>query len=194
MKLIQSIINLFCGIAVICLSSCNDEGTWYLSNEAERYIIDTSIVSFRMEDNYGMSEEFQQCCNAMEQYRYFFTSGECAWEMYGITYSSSINNLLFEYRLLSDLNGTELEIWWNYRNILDYNIDAKKISEGFKPRVSFYDTLTVRNIVYENIIEIDYRKIIDELEPGTPQKIYISGKKGLIKLEFNNDIALERID
>jgi hypothetical protein len=96
--------------------------------------------------------------------------------------------------LRADVENTDLEIEWNQRDRMVYNFSTKRVESGVDANIKFYDTLTVRGIKYQNIIEVDYTEKINEIDNDTPVKTYISGNKGLIRFERKDKIVLERIE
>ena len=96
--------------------------------------------------------------------------------------------------LRANVENTDLEIEWNQKDRLVYNFSTKDIETGVEANIKFYDTLTVRGIKYQDIIELDYTDKINEIDNDTPVKTYISGNKGLIKLVRKDKIVLERIE
>ncbi len=96
--------------------------------------------------------------------------------------------------LRADVENTDLEIEWNQRDRLVYNFGTKIVEFGVDANIKFYDTLTVRGIKYEDIIEVDYSDKINEINNDTPVKTFISGNKGLIRFERKDKIILERIE
>ncbi|MDR2009391.1 MAG: hypothetical protein LBQ22_02790 [Bacteroidales bacterium] len=196
MKHIQSIINSLFIIVILGFSSCNNdlEGTFRLSDEAQKYLIDTTIISFRMEDNYGISEEFYQSNIFYQTHHFFYPLEDAFLENFGISYSSSINRFYFMYVLRADTDHTSMEIEWNQKDMFTMNLNTKEITYGVVPKVSFCDTMTVRNTNYYNIIEIDYTDNINKIDKDTPVKTYISGNKGLIKFIRKDGVILERVE
>lgn len=199
MKLIRS-INKLAVLLIILLffGNCGKdiEGTFYLSNEARKYQIDTTITSIKMVDNYGISEEF-----SMDKYIWFAThhyfsewgtNGDARGETYGVAYNSVVNRFMFMMVLRAHVENTELEIEWNQKDRFSYNFSTMQIEYGIKPEIKFYDTMTVRGVVYFNIIEVNYADKKDEIDDDTPLITYISGKNGLIKLVRKDGIILER--
>jgi hypothetical protein len=199
MKLIRSINRLAALIIVLLFfGNCGKdiEGTFYLSNEARKYQIDTAITSIKMVDNHGISEEF-----FMDQYiwyathHYFIewgTDGDARGETYGVAYTSVVSRFMFMMVLRADVENSELEIEWNQKDRFLYNFSTKQIEDGIKPEIKFYDTMTVSGVVYFNIIEVNYTDKKDEIDKDTPLITYISGKNGLIKLVRKDGIVLER--
>lgn len=180
--------------------SCGNDikGTFYISDEARKYEIDTSIYSFKMIDNYGITEEFYMDKNIWYTTHHYFsewgTDGDAFGETFGVAYNSILNNYFFMFVLRADVENTDLEIEWNQRDRFVYNLEKKIFTDGVVPEISFYDSLVVRDITYKNIIEIDYSKVKNKIDINTPVKTYISGEKGLIKLVRIDNNILERIE
>jgi hypothetical protein len=201
MKHIQLIIKLISIFALLLLlNSCGEdlEGTFYISDEARKYQIDTTITSMRFVDNYGISEEFHTDQNIWYTTHHYFsewgTNGEARGETFGVAYNSTVNGFFFMFVLRADVENTDLEIEWNQRDGLVYNFDTKTVESGVKANIKFYDTLTVRGIKYKDIMEVDYTARINEIDNDTPVKTYISGNKGLIRFERKDKVLLERIE
>ncbi len=121
------------------------------------------------------------------------TDGEAFGETFGVAYISTVNRFLFMFVLRADVEYTELDMEWNHKDRLVYNFADKSIENGVPARVKFYDTLTVRGVEYQDIIEIDYTNKINEIDIDTPVRYYISGSKGLIKFERKDGVILERV-
>jgi hypothetical protein len=201
MKHIQLTIKLISVfILPILLNSCGGdlEGTFYISDEARKYQIDTTITKMQFVDNFGISEEFYIDQNIWYITHHYYsewgTDGEAWGETFGVAYNSTVNGFFFMFVLRADVENTDLEIEWNQRDRLVYNFGTKAIESGVNANIKFYDTLTVRGIKYQDIIEIDYTEKINEIDNDTPVKTYISGNKGLIKFERKDKIILERIE
>lgn len=201
MKHIQSIIKLISVfILLILLNSCGGdlEGTFYISDEARKYQIDSTITTMKFVDNYGISEEFYIDQNIWYTTHHYFsewgTDGEAWGETFGVAYNSSVNGFFFMFVLRADVENTDLEIEWNQRDRLVYNFSTRTVESGVDANIIFYDTLTVRGIKYKDIIEVDYSAKINEIDNDTPVKTYISGNEGLIRFERKDKITLERIE
>lgn len=200
MKALHSINKLIFSLFIVLLfSKCGGdiEGTFYLSEEARKYQIDTSILSVRLIDNYGISEEFYMDQNIWYTTHNYFSEwgvdGKAWGETYGVAYHSSVNRFFFMFVLRADVEHTDLEIEWNQKDRTVFNFATKKTESGVRGRISLYDSLTVRGIRYYNIIELDYSERIDEIDDDTPVKTYISGDKGLLKFIRKDNIVLERV-
>ncbi len=187
-------------IVLVLFNNCGGdiEGTFYISDEARKYQIDTTIISIKLIDNYGISEEFYLDQNIWYTTHHYFSEwgsdGDAWGEAYGVAYNSSVNGFFFMFALRADVDNTDLEIEWNQRDRLVYNFKTQTIESEVVAKINFYDTLTVRGIKYQNIIEVDYTDKINEIDDDTPVRTYISGDKGLIKIERKDGILLERIE
>jgi hypothetical protein len=181
-------------------------GTFYISDNAVKYEADTTITSFKMIDNNGITEEFDLSMDDMiisyDSYGYHHFFSSLNWykkpaygEAFIINYKSVLNNYSFNYTIRATGVYTLMEIEWNNidNNIFSYYFDERKVTSTLKPTVTFLDTMEVRNVVYHNIIEIDYSKIDYLINNNTPVKTYIAGKDGLIKFERKDNVVFERI-
>lgn len=199
--------------------SCTDENidgkTFYISSEAKKYMLETTETSIRMEDNVGLKETFHiekgGFHNLQAPTFIFFEefkgtggfSGTALAEIFGVTYKSVMNQYYFKYSLTSKID-TKLEIdWclddynfssrrWEDNNRFEYNFNTKKVSSKLKPKIKFLDSMVVKNITYQNVIEIDYSSLKDKINENTPIKIYFAGKAGLIKFVPLEGIEVER--
>ncbi|PIF05887.1 MAG: hypothetical protein CSA36_04330 [Draconibacterium sp.] len=201
MKHIQLTIKLISVFTLlILLNSCGEklEGTFYISDEAGKYQIDTTITTMKFVDNLEISETFYMDQNTWYTTHHYFsewgTNGKAWGETFGVAYNSTVNRFSFMFVLRADVDHTDLEIEWNQRDRLVYNFTTKSVESGVDANIKFYDTLTVRGIKYQNIIEVDYTEKINEIDNDTPVKTYISGNKGLIKFERKDKIILERTE
>ncbi len=198
MKRIQLIISALYLTGVVFLYGCGDklEGTFYLSPEAKKYMIDTTVTSFKMVDNNGITEEFFVDGSVWYTTHHYFdewgVDGKASGETYAIAYNSSLNNFFFTFVLRAGIDYSELEMEWNRKDMVLYNFKTKTVVQEPKPKIGFFDTLTVKGIEYKNIIELDYSNV-NGTDDNTPLKTFISGEKGLIKIELKNNITLERI-
>jgi hypothetical protein len=186
-------------VVFIFVISCGNkiEGTFYISEEAQKYMIDTSINSFRMLDNNGVTEEFYLDKYSWYATHHYFsewgTDGEAFGEAYGVAYHSVLNDFFFMFSLRADVEYTQLEIEWNQKDRFVYAFETGKFSSEVNPLLLFYDSLTVNGVVYKDIIEVDYSKKMNEIDFNTPVKTYISGKQGLVKFQRKDSIIFERI-
>lgn len=201
MRLFQLIIKtIFLLIIFILISRCGGdiEGVFYIADEARKYQIDTTVYSFQMIDNNGITEEFYMDRNIWYSTHHYFsewgTEGDASGETFGVAYFSSLNDYFFMFVLRAQVEYTDMEIEWNQRDRLVYNFKTQEITTDIKPKISFYDSISVRNISYGNIIEIDYSDQINNIDRNTPVKTYISGEKGLIKFILKDDIIFIRIE
>lgn len=187
-------------IILIIFNNCGGdiEGTFYISDEVRKYQIDTTITSIELIDNYGISEAFYLDQNIWYTTHHYFnawgTDGDAWGETYGVAYHSTVNGFFFMFVLRADVENTDLEIEWNQRDRLVYNFGTKAVESEVKAKINFYDTLTVRGVTYHDIIEVDYTDKTNETGYDTPVKTFISGNKGLIRLERKDGIILERIE
>jgi len=185
--------------ALLCSCGGDDlEGTYYLSDEAREYMIDTTVTSFRMVDNHGLTDEFYLDGYIWYTLHHYFsewgTEGDAFGETFGVAYMSSVNDYSFMFVLRANVGYTELDVEWNQRDRLTYNFKSGKVTYGVVPGIMFYDTMSVKGITYSNIIEIDYSGRVTEIDDNTPVKTYISGEKGLIKFIRKDNIVFERIE
>ncbi len=180
--------------------SCGDKivGTFYLSEEALKYEIDTTITSFRMVDNHGITEEFYLHSDSWgTSYKYFHewgVDGNAFGETFYVKYLSVLNDFCMTYVLRADVDYSELEVEWGYKDFIRYNFKDKKVVFGTKAKVKFYDSLWVKDHTYGRIIEIDYTDVQDKISEDTPVKTFISGERGLIKFTLKSGVTFERID
>lgn len=201
MKRIQLTIKLLVLLLhLITLHGCGEkiEGTFYISEEAQRYQIDTTIYSFKMVDNYGITEEFYMDKHIWYTTHHYFSEwgvdGTAFGETFGVAYFSVLNDFFFMYVLRADVESTDLEIEWNQRDRFVYNFGTKKVTYGVAPLISFYDSLVIRNIIYRRIIEVDYTSKLSKIDYNTPVKTYISGDKGLVKFIRKDNVVFERVE
>ena len=201
MRLFRSTIKLlFILIVFVLTNNCGGdiEGVYYISDEAREYQFDTTIYSFKMVDNHGITEEFYMDQNIWYSTHHYFsewgTDGKACGETFGVAYYSVLNDYSFMFVLRAQVEYTDMEIEWNQRDRLVYNFKTKKVTTGIEPGILFYDSLSVRDITYGNIIEIDYSYKIRDIDINTPVKTYISGEKGLIKFIRRDNIIFERTE
>ncbi|WP_456376488.1 hypothetical protein [Lutibacter sp.] len=193
MKRIHLIIKfLFIYSLVVSCTPDEPEGIFSLSQEAQKYKIDTTITSFQMIDNNGITEQFY-LRNYLSYYHEPWENG--FFEIYSIEYSSVLNNYNFNIELRADDISSTLQINWNYNDYLYYDFKTTEIyGETTIPILKFYDSIQIQNIIYYDIIEIDYTNKVNKINSKTPIKTYISGEKGLIKLVRKDGNILERIN
>ncbi len=103
MKPIQLISSVFVLFAIIVFYGCEGdkiEGTFYLSDQARKYQIDTAM-SFKMIDNHGITEDFYIDKYIWYSTHHFFSDygNGIIDETFGVAYYSSINNYSFMYVL-----------------------------------------------------------------------------------------------
>lgn len=193
MKHIHLIINgLTMFFFIVSCTPDEPEGIFNLSEEAQKYKIDTTITSFQMVDNNGITEQFY-LNNHNSYYHEPWENGFL--EIYSIEYSSVLNNYNFDVNLRADDISSTLTITWNYFDYFGYDFkDTAIYGEPTLPIVKFYESIQIQNTTYFDIIEIDYANKINKIGDKTPVKTYISGTKGLIKIIRKDGIILERIN
>jgi len=192
------IIILLCLSLYNCERKCDIKGKFYISQNVRKYQIDTTISSFKMVDNYGITEEFYMDKNIWFKTHHYFNEWgsdcEAFGETFGVAYNSSLNDYFFMFVLRADVQDTDLEVEWNQRDRFDYNFGDKKVTYGVIPKILFYDSLVVRGKTYNDIIEIDYSNKINQIDDNTPVITYISGDKGLVKFIRKDNVIMERIE
>ncbi|MBN1951639.1 MAG: hypothetical protein JW801_10575 [Bacteroidales bacterium] len=200
MRPIRSISRLSLFLAVILnLAACGPdiEGTFYLSDEARKYMPDTTVTTIRMVDSHGISEEFYIDQHIWYTTHHYFdewgTNGDAFGESFGIAYISTVNDYFFMYVLRAHVEYTEMTIEWNQKDMLTYNFSSEEIGNMPGAKISFNDSMRVRGTTYDHIIELDYSAIVDEIDESTPVKTYISGSRGLVKFVRQDGIVFERV-
>jgi hypothetical protein len=186
-------------LLIILSNGCGDkiEGTFYLSEKSLKYQVDTTILTFQMIDEYGIVEEFSLVDPYSMGHNYFNewgVDGEAFGEVYYVEYHSVLNDYFFTYYLRADEKFTELDIEWNQQDQCRFNIANGAFEGGVRAEVSFYDSLKVGNIVYRDIIEIDFSQKKNKINEQTPVKTFLSGKTGLVKFVRKDGVVVERID
>jgi hypothetical protein len=182
------------------VNSCGGdiEGTFYISDEARKYQIDTTITTMKFVDNFGISEAFVIDQNTWYTTHHYFNEwgidGDAWGETFGVAYNSTVNGFFFMFVLRADVENTDLVIEWNQKDRLVYNFGTRSVEYGVEANIKFHDTLTVREIIYQDVIEVDYTEKINEIDNDTPVRTYISGNKGLIRFERKDNIILERTE
>lgn len=181
-------------IAVIIYSCTPDEpeGIFNLSEAAQKYKIDTTITSFQMIDNNGLTEGFY-----LNNYNSYFHRpwANGLFEIYNLDYKSVLNNYNFTINLRADDISSTLSLNWNYNNYVYYDFKTTEVyGEKATPILKFYNSITIQNTIYYDIIEIDFSEKTHKIDDKTPVKTYISGEKGLIKLIRKDGVVLERIN
>lgn len=190
--------------------------TFYIASEAKKYMVETTETSISMVDNVGLKETFKIEKGGLHDLQaptfIFFEefkgtgnfSGTASAKIFGVTYKSVMSQYYFKFSLTSKID-TKLEIdWctdtydfssgsWEDNNRFEYNFNTKKVCSKLKPKVVFLDSLRVKNITYQNVIEIDYSGLKNKISENTPIKIYFAGKTGLIKFVPLEGIEVERI-
>lgn len=180
-------------IPFFIVSCIHDEpqGVFDLSEDAQKYKVDSTITSFQMIDNNGIKEEFY----VNDFYSYYHEPWENGFfEIYNIEYTSTLNNYSLRINLNADDISSSLTINWNHNNYSYYYFDTNEIfGDPVNPIIKFHNSIQVQNATYFNIIEIDYTNNIKKIDNKTPVKTYISGNKGLIKFIRKDGVFLERI-
>ncbi len=201
MKRIQLIIKISLFVLIVLfLNNCGEDitGTYYISDEAKNYEIDTTITSINFTDNNGLSESFSLDQDTWYTTHHYFTEwgtgGKAFGETYGLHYTSTVNRFFFMYVLRADVGYTKLEIEWNQTNRSTYNFSTKQVESGIKGKVTFCDSLEVKGVIYRNIVEFDYADNSNAIDDDIPVKTVISGDKGLIKFSRKDGVIFERIE
>ncbi len=156
----------------------DNEGMYYLADEARNYQIDTTVTSFKMIDNYGITEEYYMDGYQNQKHHYYYQGAGWYGEIFDVTYRSVLNDYFFMFSLRALFGDTELWFEMNQQDIIIYNFNKRKVTSDITPAIHFYDSLLVKGIKYDYIIEIDYSDQMDDLYENTPVKTYISGDKG----------------
>lgn len=170
-------------------------------------MIDTTMTSFQMRDNYGITDEF-----TLDIYHYlnpWGTDGRASGEAFGVSYASVVNRFLLSFYLRAGIESSSLIIDWNNYDHFMYDFstmevyaseteisygDSTVIRSAVEPSVDFYNSLEVNGILYKNIIEINYSGEEDAIEDNTPVISYFSGGKGLVRFVLKNGVVFERIE
>jgi hypothetical protein len=179
--------------------SCGDdlEGTYLINDQASIYKPDTTINSFKMIDSYGITDEFYQSNFWYSTHRYLSDWGDEAWyETYGIAYESALNNYFFMIVLRGDIDHTDLEIEWNQKDRINFEFGGGgnlSINENPGIMISQYDTLTVNNVLYTDILEVNLNPSYSDIDKNTPVRTWISGNTGLIMFERKDGVISKRV-
>jgi hypothetical protein len=185
---------LFVVSATICGCGCDSEKEMYQTAEiASKYQMNTRIESFKMVDSYGMTDKFY-IGNYDNRITLVYTGTlySANYRTVGADYMSTLNGYFFTFTIaISD--NVILNMGWNRRNGFEYDFITGKVSGNIVPVVSFYDSLTVKGVTYQDIIEVDYSNRISDIDNNTPVKTYISGAIGLIKFIRKDGVVAERI-
>lgn len=193
MRLTRLIIKLFFIQALVL--SCTEHtpvGTFNLSEEAQKYKIDSTITSFQMIDKNNITEGFY-LDDVLSYYHEPWEDG--LFEIYRVNYFSVINNYSFDVNLRADDISSTLNFNWNYKTNFYYDFKTTEIyGDPRAPSLKFSDSIKIRNTVYYDIIEIDYTNSVNKIKDESILKACVSGKKGLIKLVRKDGNILERIN
>ncbi|MDA3865405.1 MAG: hypothetical protein PF489_01495 [Salinivirgaceae bacterium] len=193
----QSIVAVL--LLFVLLAGCGDKikGTFYLSEKAKMYTIDTTITSFTMIDDVGITEDFVMDRHTWYTQHHYFNNwgvdGDAKGEVFGIAFNSTINNYFFTYVLRADETFSTLEIEWVQKDMFTLNLDSEKIISGKNAHISFLDSLQVNQKTYKNVIMVDYRHMSGETHNKTPVVSYFSAHYGLIKLIRKDGIVSTRL-
>ncbi len=203
-QLNKYIVVISISIFFLILNGCCKDvinGTFYISEEARKYMPDTTIQSFQMIDQNGITDGFYindrnwySTHLYMNQWSEPDRCGEgFKTEDFGIAYSSTINDIFFMIVIRAQPEGTEFEIEWNQLDRIKYNFKTKEITSEQIADIQFVETIEINNKVYENVILFNLENILSDIDNQTPSKIYIAETYGLIKYETQNGIILERV-
>lgn len=185
---------------LLLMYSCGNDikGTFYISDKAQKYEIDTTISTINFVDNNGISESFSLDDDIWYSTHHYFTEwgtkGEAYGETYGLNYTSTVNRFFFMYVIRADVGYTTLEVEWNQTDRTEINFNTEQVESGVNAEITFSDSLEVNGITYRNIIELDYSGNLDAIDDDTPVKTYISGDKGLIKFSRKDGVTFKRIN
>ncbi len=179
-------------------TSCGDdlEGTFLINDEASVFKTDTTIYSFQMIDSHGITDEFYQSNIWYSTHNYMSGWGDEAWyESYGTAYESALNNYFFMIVLRGDIDYSNMEIEWNQTDRINYRFGEQYLDLNGSAGLIIltYDTLTVNEILYHDIMEINLMGSADEIGANTPVKTWISGSTGLIMFERKDGIISKRV-
>jgi hypothetical protein len=178
------------------MTSCGDDlkGTFNICEEAQKYMVDTTIKSFRMVDNYGITETFYMHNSIWyEQHLYYYIAGEAYFQHFGVAYSSVLNDYMFMVTMRADDQDTYMELEWNQRERFGYYFKENRIQATPKPTMSIIASLEVNGFTYFDVIKVDYTAVKDQKDPRTPLITYFASRYGLIKLVVNESVTMERL-
>lgn len=199
-------------LIVFYLSSCckNEiNGTFLVQEIDKKYFPDTTITSFNMIDDNGITDKFH-IRNLGNNHRLLSRHSEpnrCGdgyvVEYYNVQYFSEINNFNLGIEIKNDFDGRFLTFEWNFLFYLVYNFDTKiaklnypYTTEGetdtttYYPNIVFLDSLNVFDVVYKDVIEIDLQEIVADNK--VPKKVYLASDTGLVQFVLKNGITYKR--
>lgn len=186
----------------IFTSCCSNEihGTFYIDDEARKYMPDTTIRHFKMLDQNGITDGFYidettwyKTHIYMSEWGSANRCGDASFsETFGVAYSSTMNGVFMMIVLRANPEGTELELEWNQTDRVNYNFLTKEISSEKKPSIQFIDNMEIKGKTYTKVILFDFRNILQQISYGTPKQIYIAEKYGLIKYVSQMGSTFER--
>ena len=144
---------LFLLILVVSCIPEEPEGTFNLSEEAQKYKIDSTITSFQMIDNNGITEQFY----LSNFYSYYHEPWENGFfENYNVEYRSIINDYTLRIHLGADDISDDLNINWNGNYYVYYYFDSgETYGDPLTPDIKLHNSIVVQNVTYFNIIELN---------------------------------------
>lgn len=187
---------IFAAVVFMLISSCGEElkGTFNICDEAKKYMVDTTITSFKMVDNYGITETFYMHNSIWyAQHLYYYINGDAYFQHFGVAYTSVLNDYFFMFTMRADDQDTFMEIEWNQRERFGYYFKQKKIQATPKPTMQFIDSIEINGVDYTDVLIIDYSAVATLKDPKTPLTTYFAAGYGLVKVKINETITLERV-
>jgi hypothetical protein len=177
-------------------SCCKDviTGTYLIHDDYRKYIVSDSFATFNMVENNGISEGFfSKPYISVHQWSADSKCGEgYSTEYFQMTFQSTINRFIFDYKISGDWDGTSLQLEWNQKDRVNYNFIDKTFQTEITPFVNIIDSVLVNNYYYSDVILVNYSSVLSQISSTTPLKIYLAPTIGLIKFETQQGIIFER--
>lgn len=191
LRLIFKILITSCFISVV--SSCGDvKGTFYLMDDVNAYMIDTTSVPQYFMSQDSISECFTYNPVYSGTHHYFMEwgmDGDAWGEMFSMHLHSSLNSYRFEYTLWAGTDDTDLLLDWGGKYFYYSFMEKKITSHNVACDINFQDSILIDNTIYYHIIEVNYS---EDDSPDMPQDLIISGEQGLLRFSFANGVVYTR--
>ena len=178
-------------ILSLTLSSCGmlDSSDDYVGGDFAKLVKgekDASSTIF-MVDNLGIEDIYET--------RIFRHNGE----HYNYTAKGDLNEINIEVRIECDDNGGTLTVFCgtydevflsNGPKIVFKNLDGNKMTHRDGYVIKMLDSLTVQNKTYKDVFEFDASDVEDN--ECIYDKLYIAAKEGLVQIDLQDSITIER--
>lgn len=189
---------LFLHVTII-LGACGDKlsGEYNIPDEYRKYLIDTTITSFEMSDQNGISYGYMLSPAFGMGLSYFKGHGYTQEYQY-MYYVPTMGSDSFWWNIwaMNSHDMPSLRVEWSFELVMEYEFPTKKIinTHGFaaKPQILLQDTITINHQVYNDIVIINIPEENLSDRPHVPFQTIVGGGIGPLQFSFTNGLIYTR--